>query len=122
MFILVEGLLNVVILDAGETEVKVAQLRPGAWFGELSLLTGEPRSASIQAAGDSFLFEIPKAVIDPILRAKPSMAEVFSRKIAENKLKNEAVSSSRSPEEHEEKKQAMSSRILGMIKSFFNLG
>ena len=44
MFILVEGLLNVVILDAAEIEVKVAQLKPGAWFGELSLLTGEPRS------------------------------------------------------------------------------
>jgi len=49
MFVLVEGLVYVFAGDDG-TEVKVAQIVPGQFFGEMSLLTGEARSATVTAA------------------------------------------------------------------------
>ncbi|MEI6386606.1 MAG: mechanosensitive ion channel family protein [Spirochaetota bacterium] len=122
MFLLVEGLLNVIILDkACETEVKVAMLKSGNYFGEMSLLTGEPRSASISAFCDSLLFEIPKDSITKILRDNPCVVEAFSSKIAENKLRNETALANKTPEEKEKTKKDLSSSILGRIMNFFRL-
>lgn len=43
MYLLLEGYLNVCLPEPGSgREVPVAQLKPGAYFGEMSLLTGEP--------------------------------------------------------------------------------
>ena len=40
MYILVEGLLNVFAPVSDGSEIKVAQITPGLFFGEMSLLTG----------------------------------------------------------------------------------
>ena len=51
MFVLLEGLCDVHIDNAEIGQrVKVAQLNPGQFFGEMSLLTGEPRSATVTAS------------------------------------------------------------------------
>jgi small-conductance mechanosensitive channel/CRP-like cAMP-binding protein len=122
MFILVEGLLNVIILHgASNSEVRVAQIKPGNYFGEMSLLTGEPRSASISAFCESILFEIPKDSITTILRDNPSVIEEFSLKIAEDRLRSETALQNRSPEEKERNKKQLSSSILGRILNFFRL-
>ena len=122
MFILVEGFLSVCIIDATDnTEVKVAQLKPGSYFGEMSLLTGDPRSASISAFCDSLLFEIPKESFDELLRGNPEIAEAVSHKIADTKLKNESVFLNRSDSEKETSKKELSFSILSRIRNFFNL-
>ena len=55
MFIVARGAVSVT-LEAGGVEV--ARLGPGTFFGEMSLLTGEPRSATVAAVTDSELLEI----------------------------------------------------------------
>lgn len=122
MYILVEGLLNVYILDSrNNTEIKVAQLKPGSYFGEMSLLTGEPRSASIMAFCDSYLFEIPKENIDRLLRGEPEIAISMSKKIADIKLKNDHAFQNQDHHEKENTKSELSSSILSKIKDFFKL-
>jgi CRP-like cAMP-binding protein len=55
MFVLQKGTAAVTLADAhGE----VARLRDGAFFGEMSLLTGEGRSATVTAVTDCTLLEI----------------------------------------------------------------
>jgi small-conductance mechanosensitive channel len=122
MYILVEGLLNVMIIDPKDhTEMNVAQVIPGSFFGEMSLLTGEPRSASVWGVCDSVLFEIPKASITELLAHNPEIAETFSHKIMEMKLKNEYVSEHRHDADREERKDKLKTGILAKIKNFFNL-
>ncbi|MEI6874174.1 MAG: mechanosensitive ion channel family protein [Spirochaetota bacterium] len=122
MFILVEGLINVFIIDQKDAvEVKVAQLRPGSYFGEMSLLTGEPRSASVTAFCESLLFEIPKESMDGILTGNPEVMVAFSNKIADTRLKNEATRLGRSCADGKGSKGELSKSILGRIRSFFRL-
>jgi hypothetical protein len=122
MYILVEGLLNVVIIDPKDnTEMNVAQLIPGSFFGEMSLLTGEPRSASIWGVCDSVLFEIPKASITELLAHNPEIAETFSHKMAEMKLMNEYASRHRQDSDNEQGKNKFETGILSKIRKFFNL-
>jgi CRP-like cAMP-binding protein len=54
----------------------------GAFFGEVSILTGKPRSASIVALTNCELLELGKATLDDIVKKHPHVLEVmqeFSR-------------------------------------------
>ena len=55
MFIVGSG-RAVVVLEPDRREV--ATIEPGGYFGEMSLLTGEPRTATVLARGDTLVFEI----------------------------------------------------------------
>lgn len=52
-----------------------AVLGPGDWFGEASLLTGAPRNATVVAATDALLVEIPKAGFEASLQREPEVLE-----------------------------------------------
>lgn len=60
MFILTEGLLDVLVHDHNKELIKVSQITPSNHFREMSLLTGEVRSATIRVAVDSVVYEISK--------------------------------------------------------------
>jgi small-conductance mechanosensitive channel/CRP-like cAMP-binding protein len=85
MFLVAQG--QVVISARGESSTtrKLAVLDPGAAFGEISLLTGEPRLATARAVGEATLVEIDKATLAPILEANPSLVERLGEVIAERR-------------------------------------
>src|SRR5712672_1322875 len=62
MFVLVDGQANVVVQQNGSPR-SVAVLNSGDCFGEMSLLTGEKRNASVIANQDCELVEIGKTVL-----------------------------------------------------------
>ena len=76
MFLLVEGLLSVSIPkpDSGE-EVQVARLIPGTYFGEMSLLTGDARTATVCAATDCDVIELTAEAFRSFLMAQPAVAD-----------------------------------------------
>jgi CRP-like cAMP-binding protein len=55
MFVVISGTVSVVLEPARE---ELARIQPGGYFGEMSLLTGEPRSATVLAIGDVTAVEI----------------------------------------------------------------
>ncbi|MEK0084246.1 mechanosensitive ion channel family protein [Benzoatithermus flavus] len=79
LFVVVEGVLDVTI-DRGQGPSRwVRLLAAGDMFGEYSLLTGEPRSATVCARTESLLFEITKADLLPVLERSPELARAMSR-------------------------------------------
>jgi len=71
LFVLSSGEAVVTVEPGGE----VATLRPGHYFGEMSLLTGEPRTATVSARGDCRVFEIDVAMFRDIAAANPAILE-----------------------------------------------
>lgn len=73
MFLIVGGRVAVSARgDAGASQ-KLAVLEAGASFGEISLLTGEPRTATVRALSEATLVEIDKETLAPILQANPAL-------------------------------------------------
>ena len=65
-FVLYRGAIEV--LKHGSTgEKKIAELGPQACFGEISILDGSPRSATIRVTQDSVAFRIPREAFDELL-------------------------------------------------------
>jgi small-conductance mechanosensitive channel/CRP-like cAMP-binding protein len=79
MFIVVRGAV-VVSIDPGGREV--ARLDEGAYFGEMSLLTGAPRNATVHAGADSDLLEITLESFRTFVLANPGAVETISLSVA----------------------------------------
>ena len=68
------------VVLTGEASVRVhadqvGALGPGSYFGELSLIDGQPRSADVIAGGNGLrTFALPKWAFDEMLRDHPEMA------------------------------------------------
>lgn len=91
LFLLAEGVLEVRIAGAEGSEVAVDRLHPGAVFGEMSLLTGQPRSATILALTDALAFRLTREAIDPVLRARPALLEGLTAIMAARQARNRVV-------------------------------
>jgi CRP-like cAMP-binding protein len=89
MYFVLAGVLEacVALPEGSAAEVRRNTLAPGAFFGEMSLLTGAPRSATIRALCDSVLYEVPRAVIAQLLDVRPALADGLSKAVAQHQLR-----------------------------------
>src|SRR6184192_2989125 len=90
MFVLLRGAARVWVSKNG-TSIPVATLSAGDCFGEMSLLTGESRTATVQAESDCYVLEIGKPVMADVIRDSPDCLERLSELLARRKLENEGV-------------------------------
>ena len=81
LFVVVRGRLRVVTRGTGE-ERTLRVLGPGAAIGELALLTGELRSASVQAVRDSTLLRLPRGPFEELLARDAGFAAAVARELA----------------------------------------
>jgi small-conductance mechanosensitive channel/CRP-like cAMP-binding protein len=114
MFIVHEGTASVRIPDDSEAgRHEVAQLGPGAIFGEMALLTGEARTADVVALTDVTAIEISKEALQPILRDHPELTKIISSKVTERRMRLHELQTA-SPEEEE-------MTLLTRIRTYFGL-
>jgi small-conductance mechanosensitive channel len=107
--------------EIGDATVELAHLNEGDYFGELSLLTGAPRSATITAREPVELFVLDRAALAPLLHEDPKLAETLSRVLAERAAatvarfedRKDQLRRSTMPEQH---------TLLAKIRDFFRLG
>ncbi len=87
MYIVLSGKVAVM---AANGEV-LAHIGAGNYFGEMSLLTGEPRSATVNAAEDTETFVLEKDDFDVILEKYPSISIAMSKIMSQRLRDTNAV-------------------------------
>ncbi len=122
MFVVIDGLLGVYIdYEHRGNASKVASLSDGQCFGEMSLLTGEPRSATIRSLTDSILYEIDSEALAPILKENPQVAMQISEIMAERVLQNQQLLHELSENDLAHRKESFAAKMFESIKYFFKL-
>jgi len=102
------------------TGVELAQLSKGQYFGEMSLLTGEPRTATVVAMEDSVLLEFGRKCFAEHFANNPQLTESLSKLLA--KRRTEIAKASATPEtplvmeQHSE-----ANRIFTRLRQIFGL-
>jgi len=81
-FVVCQGRVRV-SLDPGDVELAV--LARGTYFGEMSLLTGDPRTASVRALGDCTVVEITSDAFRAFVLNQPALVERIGTVIAERR-------------------------------------
>ena len=86
LYLLVQGRLRAVVTGPGASEDEepafLGEIVPGDSVGEISLLTGHPRSASIQAIRDSLLVRIDRASFEELASQHPSLVMRLAGNVA----------------------------------------
>ena len=59
--------------------VTLARLEPNQFFGEVSFLTGVPRTASVRAEEETELLQIGQKELSALLERYPAMTEVLKK-------------------------------------------
>ena len=114
MFVVHNGRVSVQLSENGRART-VATLSEGAFFGEMALFTGEPRTANIVALEETEVLEIGHAAMKQVFDTNPDLVESLSHIISERRqalAASEDVSGSPRDE---------SAGILSSIKRFFGL-
>lgn len=73
-YIVTAGHAHVIIQDADGQEVVLHEVHPGGFFGELSMLTSEPRSARVKAVDNLTTLVLERDEFYDFLRKRPSAA------------------------------------------------
>ena len=90
MFIMLRGTVHVTVNRNG-SPIRLGSMRRGDCFGEMSLLTGEPRSATVRADSDCEVLEISKEVMGEVMRESPECLTRLSEILAKRKLEGEGI-------------------------------
>jgi small-conductance mechanosensitive channel/CRP-like cAMP-binding protein len=85
MFVVESGRLGVSVHGKVGQSQRLAVLEEGAAFGEISLLTGDPRTATVRALTEATLLEIDKSTLSPILRENPSICGMLELTMQERR-------------------------------------
>jgi CRP-like cAMP-binding protein len=115
-----EGEAQVEITVEGKTE-KVATLRAGDYFGEMALMTGQPRRANVLAITNVTCYRLDKEAFENILRNRPEIAEYISRTLARRSIELESIQEELKEETRTTRMQTKQSEFLHLIRDFFGL-
>lgn len=113
MFVLVRGNVRVQIPEGTEFKT-INRLTANDFFGEMSLLTGEPRSATVVADDEVEVLEIRKNALKPIFDSNPDLMASVCEIIDERKLLLKSTVNA-TESEHDSAKLG----VLASIKRFF---
>ena len=116
LYVVESGELGVYLEDDGSS-IEVGQLASGDAFGEMALLTGAPRTATVKAKTAASLYRIDKEALAPILKENPRLAVEMSKVVAGRREINEAMLASASRADE----TAGSDSILSRIARYFGI-
>jgi branched-chain amino acid transport system substrate-binding protein len=116
MFVMLEGCVSVVIPGKDGQPLEVTRLGVPDVFGEMALLTGEPRSATVRALTRTVVLEITKDDITPLFEQQPEVMRQLAEIMARRKTAEEQALDKAS---REQKKAQLSERFFKAISEFF---
>lgn len=122
LYVLAEGAVDVNLEDEKGRRHEIARLDAPTVFGEMGLLTGEPRHATVIARTACECYRLRKAAFEEILRKRPQLAERMSRILAQrqNSLHQKSREMSTSAAGRNGPVR-LSEEILVEIKRFFGI-
>ncbi len=114
MFIILEGAVSISVSGADGQSREVAVSATGDVVGEMSLMTGAPRTATATALARLRVLEIGKDAIEDLLRKSPELAERLSHTLAKRQRELDELANRAA------RKGNVETDILSRMMSFFS--
>lgn len=87
-YVLVSGAARVLKQRADGSETTLNTLGPGDGFGEVGLLTGEPRSATVRSSGASEALKLDRALFSALVQVHPELRRHFETQIERHRRRD----------------------------------
>jgi small-conductance mechanosensitive channel/CRP-like cAMP-binding protein len=115
LYIILSGACGVLLEKEGGRTQKVATIKKGDFFGEMSLLTGEARKATVKAMEHATVARVDKALFSKFLASNPQICEKLGTAMAQRQLDLDKEAN-RPPDE-----LANPKNVITRIKAFFRI-
>lgn len=99
MYIIIEGTIAILARE-NETDIEIARLGPGDFFGEMTLIEEADRSATAVSIGDSRLMGIFRPQLRDLLNRRPRLGMIIMERLARIVVKRLQVANHRLAEYH----------------------
>ncbi len=119
LYLIDDGEVSIRVSDSG-IEKEVARLKGGSFFGEMSLLTGERRSATVVALSDVECFRLDKEIFKGVIQRRPDLAEHVAKVLARRKVELVAVREGLDLEASARRNRTEAD-LLNKIRTFFSI-
>ncbi len=120
LYLLEEGRASVRVSD-GVTEKEVGQFTDGSFFGEMSLLTGEPRSATVVAESEVECFRLDKAAFQRVIQKRPEVMKEVAALLAARRVTLAAAREGLDAETERARQKSDEVALLDRMMRFFGL-
>jgi phosphoserine phosphatase RsbU/P len=94
MYIVVSGNLEILMAPDTDNELILNRVPQGEYIGEMSLVTGAPRTASVRAHGDAVLLSMSRTQLMDLLQQHPHLASTMVN-VLSHRLDNTNISTFR---------------------------
>ena len=122
LYLLAQGQVQVVRDSPdGATRNRFATLSAPAYFGEMGLLLGAPRGATVIAEGDVMCYQLERRGFDAIIKARPQIALAMSEVLAKRQAANVATLQALDAEQRSRQASGAASEFVRRIRDFFGL-
>jgi small-conductance mechanosensitive channel/CRP-like cAMP-binding protein len=120
LYMVIEGEAAVRVAAEG-VEKEIARLGPGKFFGEMSLMTGARRTATVVALDDVECYRLDKTAFQKIIHDRPELADAISAVLASRKAGLMAAQEGLDHDARERRLLEEKRAILHKIRDFFGL-
>lgn len=86
LYILTEGEVEVYLETSQQQRRKLSTLQAGSYFGEMGMMTGSPRTASVIASRDCECYLLDKDAFEQVLHNRPELAEEISQTLVSRRF------------------------------------
>jgi CRP-like cAMP-binding protein len=121
LYILTAGSVDVLTSVKNGPKKSVATIEAPGVFGEMGLMTGEPRSADVVAQTEIECYRLDKEAFEDILTRRPEIAEAMSKMLAHRRVELDAIREGLDLDSRTSRELTEQKRILGRIQHFFGL-
>ncbi len=121
LYILTRGKVEVRVAVEGAPPKAVATIEAPDFFGEMGMLTGEPRRATVVALGEVLCWRLEKERFQDVVSARPQIAEEISHVLAMRDVNLAAARDGLSEEAKRLRYAAEHRSLTDRIKAFFGV-
>jgi CRP-like cAMP-binding protein len=103
-------------------ERHVAVVKAPGFFGEMALVTGAPREATVIAREDIECLRVDKDDFREVLAGRPELAQEISGILAQRRVELDTVKENLDADSRSRRVMTENKRILAAIRNFFGMG
>jgi small-conductance mechanosensitive channel/CRP-like cAMP-binding protein len=121
LYLMTRGDAEVRVSIDGNLSEQIATLHQGNFFGEMGMMTGEPRSATVIALTEVECYRLDKEAFNDILKRRPEIAEDISEQLARRRVELDAAREGLNEEAIQMRMRQHQGDLLKRMKHFFGL-
>jgi small-conductance mechanosensitive channel/CRP-like cAMP-binding protein len=121
LYLITRGDADVRVSVDGHLSEQIATLHEGDFFGEMGMMTGDPRSATVIALTDVECYRVDKEAFNHILKQRPEIAEDISEQLARRRVGLDAAREGLNEEAMQARLRYHQGDLLQRIRRFFTL-